>query len=369
MHIFTQTLLAVYKEFPQASTAKICHHLGVPPQMVRESREYLHRRGYLVKDENLNYHITPKGEEELARIDRQLARREIEFIAGATETACKALGTTKEHLHSFALMDKGMTNDSYIFFCDDEKYIYRRAGRGSSRLVNREREYVNYELLKGLGLSDEVIYHDPKSGTKITKFIKNSRNIDENNQEDVEKSLETLRRLHNSGLKAPHDFDFLKNIHRYEELCKENDVVFYSDYRRLKEKVKNLLDKIDQMGIEKCFCHIDFVPGNCLVEESGKVLLIDWEYSGNQDRLCDVAMFCISADLSKINSDKLLTAYLQRKPTKEEFFRFYTYIASAALMWSLWSEYKVSEGRVFDGYTDRCISFVRKYTALAEKIL
>ena len=268
MHIFTQTLLAVYKEFPRASTAKICHHLGVPPQMVRESREYLHRRGYLDKDENLSYHITRKGEEELARIDRQLARREIEFIAGATETACKALGTTKEHLHSFALMDKGMTNDSYIFYCDDEKYIYRRAGRGSSRLVNREREYVNYELLKGLGLSDEVIYHDPKSGTKITKFIKNSRNIDENNPEDVEKSLETLRRLHNSGLKAPHDFDFLENIHRYEELCKENDVVFYSDYRRLKEKVKNLLDKIRQMGIEKCFCHIDFVPGNCLVEES-----------------------------------------------------------------------------------------------------
>ena len=212
MHIFTQTLLAVYKEFPRASTAKICHHLGVPPQMVRESREYLHRRGYLVKDENLSYHITPKGEEELARIDRQLARREIEFIAGATETACKALGTTKEHLHSFALMDKGMTNDSYIFFCDDEKYIYRRAGRGSSRLVNREREYVNYELLKGLGLSDEVIYHDPKSGTKITKFIKNSRNIDENNPEDVEKSLETLRRLHNSGLKAPMILIFWKTF-------------------------------------------------------------------------------------------------------------------------------------------------------------
>ena len=104
MHIFTQTLLAVYKEFPRASTEKICHHLGVPPQMVRESREYLHRRGYLDKDENLSYHITRKGEEELARIDRQLARQEIEFIAGATETACKALGTTKEHLHSFALM-------------------------------------------------------------------------------------------------------------------------------------------------------------------------------------------------------------------------------------------------------------------------
>ena len=66
---------------------------------------------------------------------------------------------------------------------------------------------------------------------------------------------------------------------------------------------------------------------------------------------------------------KTLDIATKAKPTKEELFRFYTYIATAALMWSLWSEYKVSEGRVFDGYTDRCISFVRKYTALAEKIL
>jgi len=98
------------------------------------------------------------------------------------------------------------------------------------------------------------------------------------------------------------------------------------------------------------------------------VVLIDWEYSGRQDPIVDVAMFCISAAFNKAQSDRLLKNYLERIPTDEEYARFYTYIATAGLMWSLWSVFKTANGEIFEGYTERTYNLCKKYSKLAEGI-
>lgn len=368
MRTFTLTVLAIYAQNPSVPASEINHRLGVPSQMVRQARNFLGKNGYLKKDKNLNWNITPMGKVALEQFDRRTARENARFIKQATDTICAALNTCEDKLDGFALMDKGMTNDSYIFYCDGKKYIYRQAGKGSEMLVDRYREHANYLALKDRGISDVVVYHNPMDGTKITEFIENSRSIDPDDPGDIHRSLEALRNLHSADIVSPHDFDFIKTIDYYERICINSEVEFFSSYRRYKSTVEELLKKVENLGIKKCFCHIDFVPGNCLMKADGKVVLIDWEYSGAQDPLVDVAMFCLSAAFDKGQSDKLLAEYLQHKPTDEEKARFYTYMATAGLMWSLWSGFKTASGEVFEGYTERTYNTCKKYSRLRNKL-
>lgn len=367
MEIFTKTILALYSHEPSISTAEIIRRIGVPPAMVRQSRAWLGSTGYLEKDENKNWHATEYALQVLRDFDREEAIKETEFIIHATEVACEALGVEKDEIYGFSILDKGMTNDSYIFKCRGKKYIYRRAGQGSDMLVDRYREYANYLVLQNRGISDVVIYHNPIDGTKISEFIEESKGIDVNNPENMKEALIALRKLHNADIEPPHDFDFIKTIDYYEEICRNSQVEFFATYQNYKNAIMDLLSKVDSLNVKKCFCHIDFVPGNCLLDKHGKVVLIDWEYSGAQDPLVDVAMFCISANFDAERTDSLLREYLEREPEKLEWARFYTYLATAGLMWSLWSEFKTANGEVFEGYTKRTLGFCKRYTKLAYK--
>ncbi len=365
MQTFTLTILAFYSRNPAVATSEISHRIGVPGHMVRQARAWLGSAGYLHKDKDKNWHITDFGYMALAEFDREKAVENTQFLNSAIDIAASALQVTRDEISGFYLMDKGMTNDSYIFYCKDRKYIYRHAGRGSEMLVDRYREYANYMVLAGRGISDVVIYHNPINGTKITEFLEDSKGIDVNNENHMEQALVALRKLHSADIVSPHDFDFLQTIDYYEEICRNMEVEFYPSYHRYKGIITDLLSKIEKLNVPKCFCHIDFVPGNCLLDKDGHVVLIDWEYSGRQDPVVDVAMFCISAAFNKIQSDRLLKNYLQRRPTTAEYARFYTYIATAGLMWSLWSEFKTASGEVFEGYTERTFNLCKKYSHLA----
>ncbi len=368
MQTFTLTVLAIYSRNPSASAAEITHKMGVPGTMIRQARAYLGSTGYLYKDKDKNWHVTDFGFAALRDFDRTQAEENARFLNTAIETAATALNVKKDEISGFYLMDKGMTNDSYIFYCQGKKYIYRRAGQGSEMLVDRYREYSNYLVLDGRGISDVVVYHNPIDGTKITEFLENSKGIDPENDQHLEKALVALRNLHNADIEPPHEFDFLHTIDYYEEICHNMEVEFFSTYRKYKAQVTKLLNCVEKLNVKKCFCHIDFVPGNCLLDKDDNVVLIDWEYSGRQDPVVDVAMFCISAAFTKAQSDRLLKMYLQRKPTLEESARFYTYIAAAGLMWSLWSEYKTANGEIFEGYTERTYNLCKKYSRQASKL-
>ena len=365
MQTFTLTVLAIYSQYPHAAAARINSILGVPPRMIRHERNFLGQLGYLEKDHNLHWHITDTGRIALQQFDREKAAENARFLKEASRTAAAALGVDQNELSRFTLMDKGMTNDSYLFTCHGKRYIYRQAGQGSEMLVDRYREYSNYLALQGKSISDVVIYHNPISGTKITEYIEDCHSIDQTDPQHIELALEALRRLHTTDIVSPHDFDFLKTIDYYEEICHNMEAELFTSYRQYKAIVESLLKKVKQLNVPRCFCHIDFVPGNCLLTKDGKVVLIDWEYSGSQDPIVDVAMFCISAAFNKTQSDGLLKKYLQRTPTTEEYARFYTYIATAGLMWSLWSVFKTANGEIFEGYTERTYNLCKKYSKLA----
>ncbi len=357
-------ILEVVSKDDSIKPKEIAKKLGLAKRAVTRGIKILKESGYLLQDKQKYYYVTFLGKTELSKFDMEKAMEAIKNIKNAIKTICEHLDTKPKHIKNMRLLGKGMTNTSYKFSVKGKNYIYRVAGEGSEMLVDRYREYNNYLAIQDKKISEKVIYHSPITGIKISRFIEGNQEIDISNQKHLKKAVEAIRHLHNLDIQSPHYFDFNMRIDYYQMICDNVQVEFLEGYEEKKELIFYLLERIKTLEFSTCFCHIDFVPSNCLLVKD-KVILIDWEYSGEQDPLVDIAMFCISANFTKAKADNFLKLYLERVPTKEEQFRFYTYIATAALMWSLWSEYKTALGEVFEGYTSRVYKMCDKYSQLA----
>lgn len=93
------------------------------------------------------------------------------------------------------VLKKGMTNRSFLFKALGQKYIMRIPGEGTDQLIDRKNEADVYRAISGRGLCDDPIYINRNNGYKITKFLENVRACDPNNESDVKKCIEVLKKL------------------------------------------------------------------------------------------------------------------------------------------------------------------------------
>lgn len=304
--------------------------------------------------------------EQLRELDKSSRNLENEAI----KVAAKALGKEPADIRDITVLKKGMTNRSFLFKCDNEKYIMRIPGEGTENLINRVDEAAVYDAIKDRGICDDIVYLNPDNGYKITRFIDNSRNCDPLNQDDLDKCMKKLRDFHDLKLKVPHKFGIIEHIEYYESLWSTTESI-YRDYRDTKEKVLSLKDYIDSQNVELSLAHIDSVPDNFMLvstaSDEEEVKLIDWEYAGLQDRYVDIAMFCIYALYDQKQVDNLIDTYFRvgGLETDEEIkSRIYAYISMCGLLWSNWCEYKRGLGVDFGEYSLRQYRFAKDYYKL-----
>lgn len=298
--------------------------------------------------------------EQLRNIDNQAD----ELQNDAISTIVYTFNVKPSDIKNISVLKKGMTNRSFLFECNNQKYIMRIPGEGTDQLVNRQEEYDVYMAIKGKGLCDDNIYINPTSGYKITKFINNSRNCDPDNIDDLKKCMEKLRDFHNMKLKVNHTFDIFKHMEFYETLWEGNPSIF-NDYEDTKKKVYELKEYIDAHPSEYCLTHIDAVCDNFMIstDENGqeKIDLIDWEYAGMQDPHVDIAMFCIYAMYDRAHVDQLIDIYFENNCPQETRLKIYCYIACCGLLWSNWCEFKRNKGVEFGEYSLAQYRYAKDY--------
>ena len=269
------------------------------------------------------------------------------------------------------VLKKGMTNRSFLFSVNGDKYIMRIPGEGTDQLINRAQEAEVFRTISGLGLCDDPVFIDPHTGYKITKYLNGVRVCDPDNENDLKRSMSKLREFHNMKLKVDHSFDIWGQIEYYEKLWKDNPSV-YKDYKQTKANVLNLKKYIDSAEKEMCLTHIDAVPDNFLFYNDGsteKLQLTDWEYSGMQDPHVDIAMFCIYSMYDKNQVDRLIDIYFENKCDKKTRAKIYAYISMCGLLWSNWCEYKRKLGVEFGEYSLRQYRFAKDFYKYALELM
>ena len=313
----------------------------------------------------INGRIIPNSEhaeinsyEELLELDSNSSHLQNEAIQIIEDT----LNVNKSDISNIHTLKKGMTNRSFIFTVKDKRYIMRIPGEGTDNLINRQEEYDVYQQIKGEPYTENILYLNPQNGYKLSEFLENTRNSEADDWEDVIKSMDLLRKFHQEKLQVNHQFDIWKQIEFYENL--RDTPSAYKDFLITKENVLNLKQFIQDNIHQWSLCHIDANADNFLINQQGKIFLIDWEYAGMQDPDLDIAMYAIYAGYNKQQFDKLIDIYYQDKCDKIIRYKIYAYAAVGGLLWSNWCEYKQSLGLDFGEYSLSQYRYAKKYSKL-----
>lgn len=290
----------------------------------------------------------------------------------AIDVIAETFHTDANDVTDITVLKKGMTNRSFLFTVNGEKYIMRIPGEGTERLINRTQEAAVYEAISGHGLCDDPVYINPDNGYKITKYLDGVRVCDTNDEEDLRRAMRKLSGFHKLHLSVDHTFDLFAQIELYESLWEGRPSV-YRDYKKTKEQVFGLREYIEQTRTDRCLVHIDAVPDNFLFYETecGEALqLTDWEYAGMQDPHVDIAMFCIYSLYNKQQADHLIRLYFEEageECSRAVRAKIYAYIAACGLLWSNWCEFKSRLGVEFGEYSLRQYRFAKDYYKYAVK--
>lgn len=303
---------------------------------------------------------------------RELDSNSNHLKSEAIDLLARIFDATPGDITDIEVLKKGMTNRSFLFAVNNEKYIMRIPGEGTDELIDRNEEAEVFRAISGLGICDDPVYIDPKSGYKVTKFLEGVRTCDPRRPEDLKACMKKLKDFHDMKLSVDHSFDVFGQIDFYESLWKGQPSI-YIDYEKTKEQVFSLRPYVESHVEDIVLTHIDAVPDNFLFYKSEdgneKLQLTDWEYSGMQDPHLDIAMFAVYSHYDKAEIDHLIDIYFDGRCSNPTRIKIYCYISVCGLLWSNWCEYKRSLGIEFGEYSLRQYRYAKDYRKIAQRAI
>jgi thiamine kinase-like enzyme len=248
----------------------------------------------------------------------------------------------------------GMSNRVYRVDFDGQSVCLRIPGIGAAAAVDRRVEEVNARAAADAGVAPEVLYFG-EDGVMVTGFVENTVPLRPEriiaSAGALERGAKALRRLHGCGAEFAGRFQAFTKIDEYVGALQRFGT-------RLPEGVQAAIRKIQ--AIERSLagrslpkpCHCD-PTGRNLLDTGEKVWLVDWEYSGMNDPMWDLAYFSIESLLDETGDRALLTAYLGRESNTAEAARMAIWKPVCEVLAALWALIQVAEGKPggdFSGY-------------------
>lgn len=248
----------------------------------------------------------------------------------------------------------GMTNKNYLVNIKGIDYILRIPGSGTESMINRVNEKRNSKLAFDLDIDTEILYFNEHTGIKISKFINNAETLNPKTakrNDNMELTASILKRLHNSNEKFENEFNVFDEIKKYEFLLKRINGNNFKDYEEVKNKVIQLDKILNQLGKDIKPCHNDTVPENFVKGDNNRIYLIDWEYSGNNDPMWDLAAHIIECNFNEDEEKLFLQKYFETSNIEDKYLKkILIYKICQDFLWSLWTNVKESKGEDFGSY-------------------
>ena len=242
----------------------------------------------------------------------------------------------------------GMTNQNYLVKTTNKQYIVKFFGKGTEKLINRQDEKYNLELLKDLDLDVKNYLFDIEAGIKVNEYIESAITLDSTSiKTKFDKIAPILQTIHASGKELRGEFAPFEEIKKYESLIEEK--IPYANYEAVREEVFSLEKRLADLGVDRKSCHIDLVPENFIESPQGRLYLIDWEYSSMNDPMWDLAALFLESEFTHQEEEAFLSRYeSEQTPVSREKIAIYKILQDA--IWSLWTVYKEEQGADFGDY-------------------
>lgn len=322
-------------------------------------REYM--VGYIKIDDLMWFEIDSKEHLSVARghIYSSILRREDEIRAENIKLELvNGLGIKNKDIVSIEPAG-GMTNKNYKVNINGEYYILRMPGAGTSDMISRINEKNNARIAGVLGLDTEIVYFNENTGVKVSRFIEDAETLNPQTakyEENMEIVASLLKKLHCSCLDFENKFDVFREIEKYEALVKEANGKYYdAEYKDVRDRVMALEEELLRIGKDLCTCHNDTVAENFVKGKGEKTYLIDWEYSGMNDPMWDIAGHILECSFDENEEELFKSKYFdidneleKINEIKEE--KILLFKICQDFLWTIWTVLKEAKGVSFGEY-------------------
>jgi thiamine kinase-like enzyme/choline kinase/predicted transcriptional regulator len=283
----------------------------------------------------------------------KLKRKEMEIKTQSLRNYIIEALKVKESEIADIVPSGGMTNKNYKVSIKSKNYVLRIPGAGTEEMISRADEKINSNLANILGLDTKVLYFDDITGIKIAEFIEEAETLNgmtAKREDNMKLTTAILKKLHTSNTLLSSRFDVFEKIEHYEGLLKAAKGKNFSDYESVKKKVFSLKSLLQELGMELLPCHNDTVPENFVKGKEGRLYLIDWEYSGMNDPMWDLAAHALECGFSEDDEELFQRLYFGTVPEERYKKRILIYKICQDFLWSIWTNIKEAKGDDFGTY-------------------
>jgi len=231
----------------------------------------------------------------------------------------------------------GLTNKNFKVYLDNATYVVRIPGPGTGRFINRSHEKANNLMMSRLKLSPEILYFNKRNGIKISEFISRATTYNAEymrQRENYVKVARLLKAVHTSPVEFTNEFDVFRLIDTYENIVHRLKGRFYPDYAAVRREVFSFKEEL--LCLDTVPCHNDLVPEN-IIEYGEKICLLDWEYSGMNDPLWDIAGVFAESDFLHEQQEDFLVEYFAGSVPYDAMHKIELYRIVMDFLWSIWA--------------------------------
>jgi thiamine kinase-like enzyme len=241
----------------------------------------------------------------------------------------------------------GLTNVTYKVTVGGAAYALRLAGEGTSEYIDRIAEEHNARVAAEVGVGAEVIFFDATDGTMVTRFVEGvSMNAGDGFGRDLGapvRAARALKRVHGLGRVFRSRFDVFAAIDGYLDLLRGWRTPLPEDYYEVGQRARAVRLALEASPAPLVPCHNDPWPAN-LLDADGRIYLIDWEYSGMNDPIWDLADLSVEAGFGPGQDRAMMEAYHGIGLSQALCSRLELYKAMSDLHWSVWGFVQHAKG-------------------------
>jgi thiamine kinase-like enzyme len=234
----------------------------------------------------------------------------------------------------------GISNTNFCVEVGDDpiKYFVKIPGRGTEMFIDRKAARAASRLAEELGIGPRTFDYLDHVDIEIAEFVEGRRPSLHRDFMDPairSEAVRTYRRFHEAAplplTKTIFDMidEHLEQVQTLGGHEPEDRSWLFDQYRLAREA-------FEAAGLDLVPSFNDPMPGNFLIGSDKSIVLIDYEYASNNERLYDLAIWSGEMFFSEEVDQEILEAYYGRFD-RHLFARFMVLKALADIKWGTWA--------------------------------
>ena len=266
----------------------------------------------------------------------------------------------------------GMTNLNFKVQDGAQSYVVRFGEDDPIHLISRRNEIASCEAAFAIGVSPELVYHEP--GILVVRFIEGQvfAEADVRDARNLHRIIGLLKRFHHE---IPPRFDQIpvmfwvfQVFRHYLNLLAQGQSAHAARLPELTQIGRELEAAVGP--VEIVFGHNDLLPAN-FIDDGDKIWLIDFDYAGFNSPLFDLSNLASNNELDEDQEQAVLESYFGIAANRATLASYHAMKCASLLRETLWSMVSELYSRVdmdFADYTQKNLQrFEAAYSAYRKR--